>query len=98
MVSQARTQANLIRMALADRTKRILLAPFAISPILQRFALPGLAGILFLAIGVWQDLAAAKIIGIILAAPIIWVYAVLIFGYFPYLMFDGIRRRLNRGK
>jgi len=85
-------------MALSERTKRMLLAPFAISPIMQRFSLPGLAGILILAVGIWLDLDWMMVIGIILAAPIIWVYAVLIFGYLPLLIFDGIRRSLTRRK
>ena len=38
------------------------------------------------------------VIGAILAAPVIWAYAVLLLVYFPYLIFDGVRRSLNRNK
>ena len=96
MSSQAPLSDYLIHMPLSERTIRILLVPFAISRILRRFALPGVVGILLFAIGVWQDLGLAKVIGIILAAPVIWVYVVLLFGYFPYLIFEGIRRQLKR--
>ena len=74
----------------------MLIAPFAISRIVQRFALPGSAGLLLLALGIWQDIGWAKVAGVILAAPILWAYAVLIFGYVPCLIVDGIRRRLNK--
>ena len=38
------------------------------------------------------------VIGSILAAPVIWAYAVLLLVYFPYLIFDSIRRSLSRNK
>lgn len=38
------------------------------------------------------------VIGAILAAPVIWAYAVLLLVYFPYLLFDSVRRSLNRNK
>lgn len=83
-------------MPLSERTKSLLLAPFAISPIMRRFSLPGLVGLLLFAVGVWQNVDWLRVIGIILAAPIIWVYAVLMFVYFPFLLFDSIRRSLNK--
>jgi hypothetical protein len=85
-------------MPLSEQTKTILLAPFAVSPILKRCAWPGLAGFLVFGIGLWQKVDWLMVIGAILAAPIIWVYAVVLFVYFPYILFDSIRRSLNRSK
>ncbi len=82
-------------MHLSEKTRNILLAPFAISHIMQRFWLPGLAGLLLFAIGAWQSVDWLKITGIVLASPIIWVYAVVMFVFLPYLLFDSLRRRLK---
>ncbi len=78
-----------------EKIKNILLAPFAISHIMQRFWLPGLVGLLLFAVGVWQHTSWLKIVGIVLAAPIIWVYAVVMFIFLPFTLFDGLRRRLK---
>jgi hypothetical protein len=83
-------------MALSERSKSLLCAPFAISPIMRRFSLPGLVGLLLFAVGVWQKLEWLKVIGIILLAPIIWVYFVLLFVYIPFLLFDSVRRSLKK--
>lgn len=85
-------------MALSERTKSLLGALFAISPILRRFALSGLVGLLLFAAGAWQDLDWLKVAGIILAAPVIWAYAVLLLVYFPYLLFDSLRRSFNKSR
>jgi hypothetical protein len=65
------------QMALSERTRSLLCAAFAILPIMQRFSLHGLVGLLLLAVGAWQKLEWLKLIGIILLASIIWVYIVL---------------------
>lgn len=52
--------------------KDVLLAPFAISPIIGRFAFPG-----------------------VIAAPIVWAYAVLLFVYCPILLIEGIRKGID---
>lgn len=83
-------------MNLPSKTKDILLAPFAISHMMQRFWLPGLIGFLLFAVGMWQRVTWLKIAGIVLAAPIIWVYAVVIFVFFPFVLFDRVRQRLKR--
>ncbi len=62
---------------------------------MNRCWLPGLAGLLLFAIGAWQSVGWLKITGIVLAAPIIWVYAVVMFVFLPYLLFDNLRRRLK---
>jgi hypothetical protein len=81
---------------LSEKTRNILLAPFAISHIIQRFWLPGLAGMLLFAVGVWQHVGWLEVVGIVLAAPIIWVYAVVMFVFLPFTLFDGLRRRLKK--
>ena len=63
---------------------------------MRRFSLPGLVGLLLFAVGVWQKLEWLKVIGIILLAPIIWVYFVLLFVYIPFLLFDSVRRSLKK--
>ena len=84
-----------VRMALSSKTKNILLAPFAISHIMERCWLPGLVGFLLLAVGVWQRVTWLKIAGIVLAAPVIWVYTVVIFFFIPFAVFDRVRRSLK---
>ena len=85
-------------MPLSNRTRELLLAPFAISPIIARFSLPGVIGFLLFAVGVWQHTTWLKVAGIVLAAPILWAYAVLFFVYCPILIVDAIRRRLKTTK
>lgn len=85
-------------MPLSEKTRNLLLAPFAISPIMRRFSLPGVVGFLLLAIGLWQQLTWLKVTGILLAAPVIWAYAVLMLVYVPFLLFDSIRRSLSKTK
>jgi hypothetical protein len=82
-------------MPMSDRTRDLLLAPFAISPIIGRFALPALIGALLFGAGVWQQATWPKVIGVVLAAPILWACAVLFFVYFPILLFEAIRSRLR---
>ena len=85
-------------MRISDRTRDLLLAPFAISPIIARFALPALIGAVVFGAGVWLQATWLKVIGVVLAAPILWAYAVLLFVYCPILVFQAIRSRLNKTK
>ena len=80
-------------MPISEKARNILLAPFAISHIMERCWLPGLVGVLLFAVGVWQRLGWLKIAGIVLALPVIWVYAVVMFVFFPYILFDSVRGR-----
>jgi len=80
-------------MRLSPRTKNILAAPFAVSTIMQRCWLPGVVGLLLLALGSWWGIGWLKVAGILLAGPIIWVYALVIFVLLPFAFFDSIRRR-----
>ncbi len=57
-----------------------------------------MVGVLLFAVGVWQHVSWLKVTGIILAAPIIWVYAVVMLVYFPYILFDSIRRSLSKSQ
>jgi len=77
------------------RLRDVLLAPFAISPIISRFAWPGVLGFALFGIGVWQQMTWLKVTGAVLAAPIVWAYAVLLFVYCPILVVEGIRRRMK---
>lgn len=85
-------------MRISDRTRDLLLAPFAISPIIARFALPALIGAVVFGAGVWLQATWLKVIGVVLAAPILWALAVLLFVYFPILLFEAVRSRLNKTK
>jgi hypothetical protein len=76
----------------SERIKRALITPFAISPIMKRCAVPSLIGIVVLAIGFIQKIRWLEIVGVILAAPILWVYFVIIFVFMPMLIFGKIRR------
>ena len=55
-------------------------------------ALPGIVGMIVLAIGFIQKIYWLEVVGIVLAAPIFWVYFVIIFIFLPYLIFDKIRK------
>jgi hypothetical protein len=79
----------------SERIRELLAAPFAISPIIQHFWLPGVIGILCLTIAMSQDVGWLALLGAVLAAPVIWALAVLILVYFPYLLYDAIRRRFH---
>jgi hypothetical protein len=85
-------------MPLSEKTKNILFAMFAISPIIQRCGWAAVAGFLVFVVGYWQQLDWLMVIGGILAAPVIWAYAVLLLVYVPCLVFDSVRRSLNRNK
>ena len=79
-------------MPLSEQTKNRLLMPFAISPILKWGALPGIVGMVCIAIGVLKKIGWLKLVGIALAAPMFWCYFVVIFIFLPYLVFDRFRR------
>lgn len=81
-------------MPLSARTKNILAAPLAVSCIMQRCWLPGVVGLLLLALGWWRDIVWLKVAGVVLAGPILWVYAVVIFVLLPFAVFDSIRRKV----
>ena len=79
-------------MRVSERIRKGALAMIAVSPIFRRFSLPGIVGIACIFVGVWQEVTWLTVTGMILAAPVIWAYAVLMCVYFPWLLFDSIRR------
>ncbi len=83
-------------MPLSDKTKNRLLIPFAISRIMKWCALPGIFGMFVFAIGSIQKISWVKVAGLLLVAPILWVYFVIVFIFLPYSIFDKIRR--SRGQ
>ena len=80
-------------MPLSAKTKNVLLAPFAISHIFQRFCLPGIIGWFLLAFGFWKKVGWLKVAGLVLAAPIIWIYFVVIFLFLPATVFTKLGRK-----
>jgi hypothetical protein len=64
-------------MPLSERTKELLLNAIAVSPIMQRFALPGAAGLIVAAVGHWQKIPWLTITGLVLAAPVLWCLLVI---------------------
>jgi len=82
-------------MPISAKTKNLLGSLFAISTIMQRCALPGIVGIVLFSVGLWQHITWLRIAGVVLAAPMIWVYFVIIFVFLPWGLFDTIRRRLR---
>jgi len=85
-------------MPLSQKTKNRLMMPFAVSPIMKWGAFPGIVGILLFWLGVWRKIGWLKIGGLVLAAPMLWVYFVIIFIYMPFLIFDKIRRGRSRAR
>ena len=77
-------------MPLSDKAINLLLAPFAISPIIKWCGFPGVIGLLIAAAGLIRDIAWLKVAGAILAAPVIWCSFVLFFIYFPLLILDRL--------
>ena len=50
----------------------------AISCIMQRWLLPGIVGVVLFMLGFWLDIECMEIAGLILAAPGLWSYTVII--------------------
>jgi hypothetical protein len=68
-------------MPLSERTRNLLLNAIAVSPIMKRFALPGLIGMLLIGVGIWQKIDWLWIAGLVLAAPVLWCYLVIMLVY-----------------
>jgi len=83
-------------MPLTERTKNLLLNAIAISPIMKWCSFPGIIGILLIGVGLWQRTTWLTVIGLVLAAPILWCYAVLLCVYMPYLLVESARQRLRK--
>lgn len=68
----------------------------AVSPILQRFALPGIVGILIVALALWLQLHWLMVIGVVLLLPVLWCYLVILCFYLPMLMLEPLWSRWRR--
>jgi hypothetical protein len=55
-------------------------------------ALPGIVGMVVLAVGFVQKIHWLKVAGLVLIAPMLWIYFVIIFVFLPMLIFGKIRR------
>lgn len=75
---------------LSERIKIRLGNAIAVSPIMQRFALPGLIGIALIVMGLWQKLDWLAIAGLILAAPVLWCYFVIMLIYPLMALFEKL--------
>lgn len=63
-------------MPLSEKTKTLLMNTIAVSPVMKRFMLPGIIGMLLTGVGLWQKMEWLTITGLVLAAPILWCYVV----------------------
>ncbi len=59
---------------------------------MKKCGLLGIIGIFLIGLGVCMKLRWMEIVGIVLAAPIFWVYFTIIFIFLPMLIFGKIRR------
>ena len=81
-----------LAIPLSEKTRNRLLLPFAISPILNRWAIPGIVGIALLLVGVVQKIRWLQVVGVVVAAPLVWCYFVVVFLFIPFAFFDKLRR------
>jgi hypothetical protein len=78
---------------LSEHAKERLWTMFAVSSILQRFVLPGMFGLAFIGVGIWKDIPWLLIAGLILAAPIVWCYVLIMVVYPIILLFEKPPKR-----
>jgi len=91
-------KTNLDSMPFSQNTKNRLLTPFGISPLVKWATFPGIFGLLMFAFGIVLKIGWLKIVGLVLAAPLLWAYFVTIFIFMPTLIFDRIRRGGSRAR
>ena len=77
----------------SEEAKGRLWTMIAVSPILQRFALPGIVGMIVPGLGIWQDLQWLSIAGLILAVPMVWCCLLILVVYPIILLFDKPPKR-----
>lgn len=80
-------------MPLSEKIRSLGENAIAISPILRRFGVPGLAGLLLIGLDLWQQTTWLTITGMILAAPVIWCYVVVMVVYPLLLLFCKAQER-----
>ena len=81
-----------------DSTPYRLLTPFGISPLVRWATFPGIVGLLMSAFGFVLKLGWLEIVGLLLAAPLLWAYFVSIFVFMPVLIFDKIRGARSKAR
>ncbi len=80
-------------MPLSEKTKNQLLAPFAVSRIMRFGALPGLVGLVLIGVGFYQQIDILKIVGVVLAIPLLWVYFVIMFIFPLFVLVEKLWKR-----
>ena len=78
-------------MVIDTSKKDAHLMTLAISCILRRWLLPGIVGMLLFMLGFWLDIECVEIAGLILAAPGLSAYTVIIFVLLPIAAFKHFR-------
>ena len=78
---------------LSEKMKERVMTMIAVSPIFQRFALPGLIGLTCFGLGIWLGIPWLWIIGLILATPVLWCYLVIMVVYPVILLFEKPTKR-----
>ena len=70
----------------------------AMSCNMQRWLLPGIVGVVLFMLGFWLNIECVEIAGLILAAPGLWAYTIIIFVLLPIAALkriQGIRKSKN---
>ena len=77
-------------MPVSEKTKNLLMNAIAVSPIMKRFMLPGIIGMLLAGVGLWQDMEWLVITGLVLAAPVLWCYLLVMVVYPLMLLYEKL--------
>lgn len=73
---------------LSDTTKERLLSTLVWDRIMRRFGLPGIVGLTLIGFGFWKDTMWLIVTGLILAAPILWCYFLILLVFPLMLLFE----------
>ena len=79
---------------LSFRDKAVCVTRIGVARPIRR--LPGIVGMVLLAVGVLQKIGWVKVLGLVLAAPVFWCYFGVIFIFLPLLIIDKLRRGRGR--
>ena len=82
----------------SQNTENRLLTPHGISPLVKWATFPGIVGLLMGVSGFRLEIGWLKIVGLVLAAPLLSAYFVTIFVFMPVLFFDKIRRVRSKAR
>ena len=78
---------------ISERTKERLLTVLAWDRNIQRFALPGIVGLSLIGLGIWKKIAWLTVTGLILAAPILFCYLLIMLVFPIMLIFEKPPKR-----